>query len=993
MTCVATCIVLSSCSKQPLQPSRANEVRALIDSARNEHARGHFKHVLELLQEIRRIPPEHLNQELQYAFDVLLAGFAFDARDYDHALYVLSGVIDVPTASDNAPTPGVALATAHALKKLGDTTLAIEWYRHAELQITSEIVADINRNLAWLFAAQRQYDSAWARYHRSIQLREPREVLDINGSAWWHCIRGRLHLGSGMHVLAYREIDSAITLLEKYRTVFSRSETSVRRGLLTAVADDIRFHTSAEGRWRNLLLRIGNILEHDDRRLERDGLAQSTDSTEIFGSVAPFLAATTPRKIHPLQTFLRTTDATTDARGWLWLGTLDGLYVTAGASMIPVASSTGDTRSPIRRIRSIDSTLIITRYNNIVDTLHLDDVAPQSGLSQPATLRSLTWRRVRNAGPIPMAITGMPDSDSLLVVYPNGIAITRSLAEPDHSRALTLHGRPWTDTVTCAVMLGRDTIVIGTSTGLWLTRRSSFNVERIMPTSDRGEFQSIENVYVLPNGNLAVSSAAVFTVILKRNDLRSVIWSREESVALLHVASSLGSERTILRALDRMRTQRALTDIERIPQRLQETIGGSRKWRPSRSIAFLNSGTACFSFPGVIGIADTSTRSISLHAVPHESASVGAPSPRLFRVNDSTVALCQSSMLLLGTLSKPQHRPGMLLLAVRTSDSSEHVVFSDGGTLHLPADQRNIEVTVARPRSYGSIDIPATMHVPSINRQLDVQFGVPVMVTGLSPGINEVRISAIDIPYDVILSVYVERHITETWWFWTGIGLLFIGFVVLGLLYFRQAARYRAAELERTAMRERAKISQDLHDAVGADLVRINMILNRNDHDVPREDLARIAREANRTLRDIIWTSTELHTADAVVASVIERIRTIAQEAGLELILELPDGIPRHGMSPERIRDLVLIVTEATTNIIKHAQATAIYTYVRYSAAVLHIVIIDNGIGFQELEMQHGMGLPGMRRRAERSGIALTLRSAMEVGTTVELIMPFEGVT
>lgn len=984
---------MTSCSTQPVPPSRANEVHVLIDSARNEHLRGHVERSVELLQEIRRIPVDQLNRELQFSFDYLLAGFAFDAHDYDHALFVLSGIIDSPTASDNTPTPGVALATAHTLKKLGDTALAIEWYRRAELQISSEIVADINRNLAWLFAAQRQYDSAWARYNRSIAMREPREVSDINGIAWWHCIRGRLHLGSSKDAQAYREIDSAVTLLEHYRTSFSRSETSVRRGLLSAVAGDIRFHTTADGRWHKLLQRMTRVLSQDHQRLEQDGLARLSDSTEIFSSVAPFCASSFKRSVHPLTMFLRTTDAVTDARGWLWLASLDGLYVAAGESMIPVASSTDDTRSPIRRICSIDSTLIITRYNNTDDTLHLNDLAPQNSQSQPATLRSLAWRRVRNGNPIPMAITGVPDSDSLLVVYPTGIAVAKSLDEPHRIVPLLLNNRPWNDTVTCAAILSNDSIVLGTTRGLWLARRLSQDLERIMPTSDRGQFRSIENVYVLPDGNLAVSSATVYTVILKRSDLRTIVWSGEESTAMLQVATSLGSQRTILRALDHMRTIRALTDIEQIPLRLQSAIAGSRAWKPSRSITLITPNTACFSFPGVIGIADKVTQSIALHALPSDTAHEAAPVPRLFRVNDTSIALCQSSSLLLGTFSRPQHRAGMMLVAVKASDTSEYTILSDGGALHLPANQRNIEVIVARPRAYGNIDLPATMHVPSINRQLDVQLGVPLMLTGLSPGVNEVRISAIDIPHDVVLTFDIERTVTETWWFWTGIGLLLIGIVVFGLLYLRQTARYRAAELERTAMLERAKISQDLHDAVGADLVRINMILNRNDHDVPREELARIAREANRTLRDIIWTSTESHTADAVVASVIERIRTIAQEAGLELILELPEDIPRHGMSPERIRDLVLIVTEATTNIIKHAQATAIRAYVRYSATVLHIVIIDNGIGFQELEMQHGMGLPGMRRRAERSGIALTLRSATEVGTTVELIMPFEGVT
>ena len=126
-------------------------------------------------------------------------------------------------------------------------------------------------------------------------------------------------------------------------------------------------------------------------------------------------------------------------------------------------------------------------------------------------------------------------------------------------------------------------------------------------------------------------------------------------------------------------------------------------------------------------------------------------------------------------------------------------------------------------------------------------------------------------------------------------------------------------------------------------------------------------------------------------------ILSIDVVAATEELAHVREIVRRHaagaGFRDREVSEIELAVDEAFTNIIKHAQATAIHAYVRYSATVLHIVIIDNGIGFQELEMQHGMGLPGMRRRAERSGIALTLRSATEVGTTVELIMPFEGVT
>jgi signal transduction histidine kinase len=304
-----------------------------------------------------------------------------------------------------------------------------------------------------------------------------------------------------------------------------------------------------------------------------------------------------------------------------------------------------------------------------------------------------------------------------------------------------------------------------------------------------------------------------------------------------------------------------------------------------------------------------------------------------------------------------------------------------------------VNIVLARPRAYGNIDIPTLMRTSRDGRTFDIRFNQVVTLAGLKAGENEVVISSLDLPKPVHVRIFVEPTITETGWFWVTLVLIVGTLVGFLLRYRRQLKLYRRAELERTATMERAKISQDLHDAVGSDLVRMNMILNRTDQDIPREELSRIAREANRTLRDIIWTSKETQTVDAVVAALAERIRTIATEVNLALDLALPDALPTHPMPPERVRDLVLIITECITNIIKHAQATVVHANVGYSNSTLHITVADNGVGIQSAGTNRGMGLPGMRQRAERSGMTLVIQSTSDSGTTLELIVPFEGVT
>lgn len=985
-------LAFNGCESHVPPASRTHEAFALLDSVRSEHRRGNVRRAAELMSAIRSIPAEQLTQDLQTTFDHMLAGMLFDAEDYASCLTVIACRYDA-SEPDEPPAPGTALLIAHTLKKLGDTALAIEWYRLAELQISSEIVADINRNLAWLFAGTQQYDSAWARYHRSQALREPRESSDINGIAWWHFITGRLHAGTGNQRVAHREISKGLAVLEQLRTSLTLSEVEVRKSLLTAVATDITRHAASFPPWYGIRSRIDAILREDTARIALTQIVRQPHASGSYSSITPFSLNATRRQPRGLSQFAFVTDAARDSRGWLWFATLDGLYVLSGTTMLPVGVQHQTLRGPIRTITFSNDTLIATRFNGHASRISPVAPQPSDSLTNLSIMRTMSWRFVSTLHERPTAIATIPSSDSLVVVYRNGYAVVRSLDEPHSITPIRTLSRNMLPEATSAAYLDHDTVLVGTVDGLWILSRSSHTARRYIPAANTGLFASIENVCVLPNRNVAVSSSAVYTVVLDRANLNTVLWSGEESTVILQLATTLGSQPSLTRSLDRMRTYRAHVDIDRIPPRLRYEIGGSRVWKPSRSIAVLNSKLACFLFPGHIGIIDETTSSAVLHSLPSSPHTYDASIPRAYRLNDSTVVVVRDSSVAEGRITQPSPREGMTLIAVRAGSTDDFSIMSDRGVIHLPADQRSLDVAVSRPRSYASIDIPTQVTASWSSTVEDVALGTPVTYNGLSPGTNNLTFASSDIPSAASLTIIVDPMLTETWWFWTIIPVSGVALVILSVLYWRQLKRYRTAELERTAMLERVKIGQDLHDAVGADLVRINMILNRPDTVVPRDELARIAREANRTLRDIIWTSSAPQTADAVVAQIVERMRAIALEAGIELELAMDNEIEPHPMQASLIRDLVLVVTECITNIIKHANATVIHAYISSSASALHIVVSDNGVGFDVDVAHQGMGLPGMRQRAVRSGMDLILRSVPNEGSVVELIVSFQGVS
>jgi signal transduction histidine kinase len=82
------------------------------------------------------------------------------------------------------------------------------------------------------------------------------------------------------------------------------------------------------------------------------------------------------------------------------------------------------------------------------------------------------------------------------------------------------------------------------------------------------------------------------------------------------------------------------------------------------------------------------------------------------------------------------------------------------------------------------------------------------------------------------------------------------------------------------------------------------------------------------------------------------------------------------------------IVQEALTNVSKHSGATKARVEVRENDATIHLVVSDDGTGFDPAAVTAGFGLLGMRERVELLGGTLAIESAPGSGTTVRVSVP-----
>jgi signal transduction histidine kinase len=204
---------------------------------------------------------------------------------------------------------------------------------------------------------------------------------------------------------------------------------------------------------------------------------------------------------------------------------------------------------------------------------------------------------------------------------------------------------------------------------------------------------------------------------------------------------------------------------------------------------------------------------------------------------------------------------------------------------------------------------------------------------------------------------------------------------------------------------ERTRIARDLHDTL---LQSFQGLLLR--FQTAREQLPTRPAEADRTLESAINQTAQAITegreaVQGLRASTIERndlaqaITTLGQELAAEgsnhtsvgLQVDVA-GTPRT-LHPIVRDEIYQIASEALRNAFRHAEAQQIEVEFRYDGRQLRLRVRDDGKGIAATvltaEGRTGhFGLHGMRERANLMGGKLTVWTAAESGTEIELIIP-----
>ncbi len=220
--------------------------------------------------------------------------------------------------------------------------------------------------------------------------------------------------------------------------------------------------------------------------------------------------------------------------------------------------------------------------------------------------------------------------------------------------------------------------------------------------------------------------------------------------------------------------------------------------------------------------------------------------------------------------------------------------------------------------------------------------------------------------------------------------LLFIILAITFITYrYYSKQRLRLANL-------RTKISQDLHDEVGATLSGISMYsyitkeqVKNQQHELVNTSLDIIkdnAGEMVAKLNDIVWAVNPVQDdAHNLAVRLNEFALQLTAVKNIRLVFNATDSPSMLKFNMEKRKNIYLICKEAINNAVKYSECTELQVLVEVANKHVNIVIKDNGKGFLPDVAINGNGLGNMAARAKEINARLQINTEPGSGTKIAL--------
>ena len=222
-----------------------------------------------------------------------------------------------------------------------------------------------------------------------------------------------------------------------------------------------------------------------------------------------------------------------------------------------------------------------------------------------------------------------------------------------------------------------------------------------------------------------------------------------------------------------------------------------------------------------------------------------------------------------------------------------------------------------------------------------------------------------------------------------------------------QRLRVLSTKLLETQENERKMIAQELHDSIGSSLTAIRYGLEEKLHRIGKDksppegiSLEQIISIVRETIEETHRISSNLRPSALDDMGLVAAIRSLCrefQEIYKDIRIDTAIAI-REDVIQEPLKIAIYrVLQEALNNVFKHSRAVTVKVSLRETDRSLELSVIDDGQGFDpgkrftSGDQMGGMGLIGMKERAELSNGVFEITSKKGQGTVIKATWPLIG--
>ena len=199
---------------------------------------------------------------------------------------------------------------------------------------------------------------------------------------------------------------------------------------------------------------------------------------------------------------------------------------------------------------------------------------------------------------------------------------------------------------------------------------------------------------------------------------------------------------------------------------------------------------------------------------------------------------------------------------------------------------------------------------------------------------------------------------------------------------------------------EAKRIAHALHDEAGQLLSSVHLALEEFARGLPkgaRAGLGTVKELLDQIEEELRRLSHELRPTVLDDLGLLPALEFLADRVSKRSGLVITVGGTTERRLPASVETaLYRSVQEALNNVMRHAKATRVRVEFRQGEGAVECAVRDDGVGFdapaaQGRRGEGGLGLLGIRERADALGGTLTIRSAPGQGTEVQITIPVES--